>query len=248
MGRGRTTQFTTIDDLKSKEEFGRRLFVLGARANLIGPKAIAAALYENDECYKLVLPKKAKYEVTKKKDIASIARSVNRHFHAESAISVSGNYLKAYTVLFSCSYDYLYERIDEPAPDAEIEAMREKLNLSVDAIVNLSNNIVQAEWWSHLLESGLFTELPAGWEGMFDELVIKHYRGKGAKPDNEIIDELRAKNKLDQMHLIMHPAYKARIDAETAESAYYGRLAKIQSMVTDYFIQTTMNAFENRLS
>ncbi len=46
----------------------------------------------------------------------------------------------------------------------------------------------------------------------------------------------------------MHPSFKANVEAETADSAYYGYLAKIQSQVVDYFLKGTEEQFNKAIA
>lgn len=63
-----------LEDIREEAVFGRKLFKLGRDVGILGPAAIAGALYKNDECYNLVSPgNRKKYDSNKTKDINSIA-------------------------------------------------------------------------------------------------------------------------------------------------------------------------------
>ena len=123
-------------------EFGKKLFQLGADQDMLGPAAIGRGLYENDECYKLVHPRdrNVKHEIYEKKDISAIVRRVQEHFNYESATDVNGCYMMAYSILFDCSLDYLYGKIEEKCPNVEVLDISKKTGLSVEAVNRLMSN------------------------------------------------------------------------------------------------------------
>ena len=121
-----------LDNIRTEAIFGRRLFLLGAEDGLLGPAAVAEALYKKDDCYNLVKPRgrEAKYAVNEKKDIEAIARRVQEHFDKENVCDVPSNYIMAYGILFNCSYDFLYGKIEERCPNASVNDICEKTGLS----------------------------------------------------------------------------------------------------------------------
>ncbi len=131
---------TRLSDIRDEAKFGKRLFKLGQEQGLNGPAAIAKAIYANDECFKLFAPgnRTYKYEVNKdNRDIPTIQRRVDDHLDAENAYDVSGNYLLAYSILFKCSLDYFYGKIDVPCPNVEVLDISKKTGLSVKAVERL---------------------------------------------------------------------------------------------------------------
>ena len=134
----------TIEDIRPEAYFAKRLFHLGEEIHCLGPAKIAVALYENNECFKLVHPKNRtyKYAINRKKDISSIARRVQDHFDLENAYDVPGKYMMAYSILFNCSMDYLYGRIETKCPNVEILDIGQKTGLSTKAVEQLMSNEV----------------------------------------------------------------------------------------------------------
>ena len=130
------------EDLIPEAAFGKKLLELGKNISCLGPASIAKALYMNDKCFKLLNPGKrnVKYEVNRDKDISTIARRVQEHFTYENAYDVPGNYMMAYSVLFDCSMDYLYGKVDEPCPNVQVLDISEKTGLSVEAVKRLMSN------------------------------------------------------------------------------------------------------------
>ncbi|MBQ9030720.1 MAG: hypothetical protein IJ106_04615 [Parasporobacterium sp.] len=195
-----------LEDIRVEAIFGRKLFQLGAGIDIKGPAAVAEALYDNDDCYKLVRPRgrSAKYKVNKDKDTDAIARTVQRHFDSEAATEIPGNYMLAYSILFDCSMDYLYGKIEDKCPNVEVLNISNKTGLSVKAVKRLMSSeeiciedFLQtvynygllddpkcgtydpelddffletyapiSTFWSELIESDLFTQLPESWYRM----------------------------------------------------------------------------------
>lgn len=196
-----------MEDIRPDATFALRLFHLGGDMCLLGPAAIASALYENDECFKLVHPKdrSVRRAVNREKDIATIARRVQDHFDVTNAYDVPGNYMMAYSILFDCSMDYLYGKVSEKCPNVEVLDISKKTGLSVEAVKHLMENetvclkeylqavnnynlldwpekygtydpelddyffdtdVSVSKFWSELIESELFTQLPKNWSRM----------------------------------------------------------------------------------
>ena len=125
--------FKKLEDIREDATFGRKLFLLGEKNGLIGPPQIAEALFENEECRK-ILNKKTYNAKNEKK---WIARSVQAHMDKEEVYGVDGKYLLAYSVLFNCSMDYLYGVIDEEYPNMEVRDICKKTGLSSQSVKNL---------------------------------------------------------------------------------------------------------------
>lgn len=124
-----------IEDIDEKFVFGRRLFKLGQEIGVLGPAAIAVALYEKDECLSILQPnKRHDRKSEEKKDKNAIARRVQEHIFKENAYDIPGKYMMAYSILFNCSMDYLYGIIDVKCPDASIYDISKKVGLSPDSI------------------------------------------------------------------------------------------------------------------
>lgn len=178
--------------------FGIKLELLGKEHNLKNAAEIANALYKNDTCFLIIKPGKRDFkdptEDAKNRDCATLAKRVQDHIQPTTeAEQVDGKYMLAYSVLFDCSLDFLYGKIDEPTPNAEVFDICKKTGLSSKAVSNLmSNNHVYLEsflyqhfeyeflysnidpeasisvtkFWSDILESELFNSLPESWSEM----------------------------------------------------------------------------------
>lgn len=183
------------DYLRNEKVFGNRLNTVGEKLGLRGAAQIARALYENPECFKIIKPggRTVKYRVNCNKDVDTISRAVQRHFDFDDCYAVPGNYMLAYHILFNCSLDYLYGIIDDPYPNAEVADICKKTGLSEKAVENLMQNpkihledflyqdyeyellygnidpegsVRASTFWSDILESDLFNELPEDWSAM----------------------------------------------------------------------------------
>lgn len=181
--------------------------------------------------------------VDKNNAYGSIEKKIRKHCNSDTPCEVQGEFILAYSQFFGCSADYLLGFTDIRTNNMDIRQICEKTKLSEESVRRIIDSPTQTVWWSKLFETPLFIDLPTGWLHMLQELHICHVKLKDTKPEKEIIDELKKTGDLSQMNLIMHPAFKADVDAETAYSAYYGRLAKINAQVTDYFLKGTEEQF-----
>lgn len=235
-------------NLEELPTFGRRLLKEARDHDLDTPSLIAVALYE--KCYDLVKPGKRKNKHGKdvhssQNDIKAIIKFVQAHLNEEHPYNVQSKYIFAYCKLFDCSSDYLLSFTNIRTNNMDIRQICDKTKLSEEAVKRIINSPIQTVWWSKLFETSLFIDLPIGWSRMFMELQIRHLKLKNARPEKEIMDELKNAGKLSQKNLIMHPSYRASIDAETADSAYYGRLAKINAQITEYFLKGTVEQYNS---
>lgn len=183
-------------DLRKGGTFGQKLNHLSKEHGMNSAAQIAAALWDNDICFSLVHTKNrpVKYISNKDKDIPAFSRRVLEHLDNDAeAQDIPSNYMLAYSILFNVSLDYLYGRIDEMAPDAEVLDISRKTGLSAKAVTNLVSsgriylegflyrhyqyeflfNDADAEasidvtsFWSDLLESKMFSSLPEAWVEM----------------------------------------------------------------------------------
>lgn len=148
-----------------------------------GPTAVAEGLYLNDECYKLVQPRGRieKYQVNRKKDIAAIARTVDRHLNYKNnikATQIPGNYMKAYSILFDCSLDFLYGIIDVKSPNAEVLDISKKTGLSVESVKRLMANekVCMEEYLQVANTYGLFDGPNVGtYDSELDDYFLETY-------------------------------------------------------------------------
>ncbi|MFT5875597.1 MAG: hypothetical protein ACI8WT_004590 [Clostridium sp.] len=177
----------------------------------------------------------------------SIEKKIRKHCNSDTSSEVQGEFILAYSQFFGCSADYLLGFTDIRTNNMDIRQICEKTKLSEEAVKHIIDSPVQTAWWSKLFKTSLFIDLPGGWLRMLQELHIRHIKLKDAKPEQEIVDELKEAGNLSQANLIKHPAFKPGVDAETASSAYYGHLAKINAQVTDYFLRGTDEQFSTAL-
>ncbi|MEN6350988.1 MAG: hypothetical protein ABFD08_16530 [Syntrophomonas sp.] len=175
--------------------------------------------------------------VDKNNAYGSIEKKIRKHCNSNTASEVQGEFILAYSQFFGCSADFLLGLTDIRTNNMDIRQICEKTKLSEEAAKRIIDSPVQTVWWSKMFETPLFIDLPSGWLHMLQELHIRHVKLKEAKPEQEIKDELKEAGNLSPADLIMHPAFKAGVDAETASSAYYGYLAKVNAQVTDYFLK-----------
>lgn len=185
--------------------------------------------------------------VDKNNAYGSIEKKIRKHCNSDTARELQGEFILAYSQFFGCSVDYLLGFTDIRTNSMDIRQICEKTKLSEEAVKHIIDNPVQTAWWSKLFETSLFIDLPAGWIRMLQELYIRHVKLKDAKPEQEIVNELKKTGNLSQANLIKHPAFKAGVDAETASSAYYGRLAKINAQITNYFLKGTEEQFNTAI-
>lgn len=211
------------------------------------PKQLAKALYDAS----LVEVKQRENfndeHVDKNNAYGSIEKKIRKHCNSDTAHEVQGEFILAYCQFFGCSADYLLGFTDVRTNNMDIRQICEKTLLSEEAVKRIIDSPVQTVWWSKLFETPLFIGLPAGWFQMLLELQVHHIKLKNAKHEKEIVDELKEAGNLSQKNFVMHPAFKASIDAETASSAYFGHLAKINAQVTDYFLKGTEEQFDTSI-
>lgn len=229
---------------KDMNQFKNRLWSL-MNEEYDSPKKLAKGLYDaglvkvnqrenfNDE------------RVDKNNAYGSIEKKIRKHCNSDTVSEVQGEFILAYSQFFGCSADYLLGFTDIRTNNIDIRQICDKTKLSEEAVKRIINSPVQTVWWSKLFETPLFIDLPASWLHMLRELHIRYVKQKDAKPVQEIMDELKEASNLSQSSLIMHSAFKAGVDAETASSAYYGHLAKINAQVTDYFLKGTEEIFNS---
>lgn len=237
------------EDIREGAVFGKKLSELalplyktGRREK--GASLIAVALYENDDCYAIIHPRgwekrplETENKATKKVK-SSIARSVQRHLDLENAYDVSCNYMMAYSILFNCSLDFLYGKIDDPCPNVEILDISNKTGLSVDAVKNLVNSADATEGgpsfvhksWSKLLEGDAFLGIP------FDIMAARNEACEVLKCDaaveaieSVLKDEDPKTVEYNLVDIKKKPILKKK---EAHYAAYYGMLYKLSQDVT----------------
>ena len=168
--------------------------------------------------------------------IGSIEKTIQGHCGAATAEKVKSQYIVAYSTVFNCSADYLLGLSDIKNKDIEVREICEKSGLSENAWFSIVEAKVETAWLSDLIESGLTHELFKAWISMSQQWHVHLLNSKRTKPYEEIINELEVK---DQLHMIQHPSFKAKVKADDAYSAYYGKLFEMNMHINQYFIEGT---------
>ena len=249
---------TRIEDIPPGAEFGLRLFRLGEGIERKGPAAIADALYENDVCFKTISPRgrDKKYKVNKDKDIGAIMRRVQDHLELTNAYDVPSNYMYAYSILFDCSLDFLYGKIDVECPNLEVLDISKKTGLSTKVAQKLYELSKDGEspivdCWSAIMDSPLFDSVYKDWEfitySVYDKIGLearlaalewekKYLSDKGINPlDDEIFDFPRD---LD------YEIATVQEKIANKEAAFYGMLSKVSKNIAD-FLESNAKAHYN---
>lgn len=193
---------------------------------------LAEAIYDDRLCFDIIRPRgmarKAFTEADRKKDLKSIARSIQRHMAPDmEAYHVQSDYMLAYSIIFDCSLDFLFGKIEEPCPDLEIKDISEKTGLSYKAVENLmqkkeldveeylsvvnhydilnpgpgreqyfdddgflNSSCSFSTFWSDLIESRMFDEIPRNWYRTACALYTKKWMKILSEETKEFEDEL----------------------------------------------------------
>ena len=249
---------TRLEDIWPEATFGRKLFRLGEKIGCMGPAAITEALYNNDDCFKLLAPRgrNDKYKFNEDRDKAAIMRRVQDHLESINAYKVSGNYLLAYSILFDCSMDYLYGKIDDECPNVEILDISKKTGLSIEACKRLVYCSKDGESpvvgdWSAILESDLYNSLPADWRfitNRIHERMELEAQLEGLKWEKTFLSD----NNIDPFNeeLFLSPRdIDTEIDAvnekiANMDAAFYGMLSKVSKNIADFIERNARGHYE----
>ena len=219
-----------------------------------------------------------KYQVNRKSEINAIAKRVLEHIDSyddKEANEIPSNYMLAYSILFHCSLDYLYGLIDNPAPNAEIRDISEKTGLSSKAVENLfaksevylegfiyqnTHNLYSqgfdpeahlgvSKFWSNLLESKLFLEVPENWARMAFSLQIFKATQELLKQAESNLSTLPERqdspydiydNDPDRALTILREIdgeerYEADCDMDQMQTVYWGSAGMFDRQIQNYF-------------
>ena len=249
---------TRLEDIRPEAKFGRRLFKLGEKHGLRGPAAIGKAIYDNLECFLLFCPggRNYRYEINEDKDLPTIRRRVDEHLDVENAYDLSGNYMYAYSILFNCSLDFLYGKIDDECPNLEVLDISKKTGLSVTVAQKLYELSKEGEspivdCWSAIMDSPLFDSVYKDWRfitySTYDKIDLearlaalewekKYLSDKGINPlDYEVFDNPRD---LD------YEVATVQEEIANKEAAFYGMLSKVSKNFAD-FLESNAKAHYN---
>ena len=239
---------TRLGDIRPEAKFGRRLFTLGEKHGLRGPAAIGKAIYDNLECFRLFCPggRKYRYEFNEDKDLPTIRRRVDEHLDVENAYDLSGNYMYAYSILFNCSLDYLYGKIDEECPNLEILDISKKTGLSMKVVQRFYEGIKEGEspivdCWSAILESPLFDSVYIDWrfitDSVYDKIDLesrlatlawekKYFSDKGINPNDDLLFYFPRD--------IDYEISTVQEKIANNDAAFYGILSKVSKNFADF--------------
>lgn len=239
---------TRFDDIRREAVFGQRLFRLGEKHGLLGPAAIGQAIYDNIECFRLFRPggRDYRYAINMDKDLPTIRRRVDDHLDVENAYDLSGNYMYAYSILFNCSLDFLYGRIDEECPNLEVLDISKKTGLSIKVVQRIyelskDGENPMVDCWSSIMESPLFDSVYKDWGfitlSAYDKIDLearlaalvwekKHLAEKGIDPLDNVIFE----NPRDLDYEIT----AVQEGIANKDAAFYGMLSKVSKNFADF--------------
>ncbi len=239
---------TRLEDIRSGAAFGRKLFLLGEKNGYKGPAAIAEALYRNNDCFKVLAPRgrREKYKFNEDKDKAAIMRRVQDHLDLENAYDVSSNYLFAYSILFNCSMDFLYGRIDVECPNLEILDISKKTGLSIEVSKRLTycskdGESLLVDDWSAILESDLYNSVPADWRFITHRVYEKmelEAQLEGLEWEKSFFSD----NNIDPFNkdIVLGPRdiddeiKTVKEEIANIDAAFYGMLSKVSKNISDF--------------
>ena len=221
------------------------------------PKSIAEALDKNVELREIIMPGKRsdtksdydengerrKYKATgtitspEARRQASILRNVQKHWKVEDAKEIPGKYMYAYSKLLECSIDYLFGLTGVPTSDIDVRGICEKTGLNEKAVNNLIEERLKREdidggenyYWSSILESSLFRELPRDWK----EAEIQALRAVGNEHNLKVIRDLKTSGADKEVSPIKTEA-KTEYDIYTYNAAYEGILYRLYRRLVNH--------------
>ena len=249
---------TRLDDIRPEAIFGRRLFLIGEKNGCKGPAAIADALYKNDDCFKLLTPRgrSEKYKFNKDKDTAAIMRRVQDHLDCVNAYDVSSNYLLAYSILFDCSMDFLYGKIDVECPNLEIFDISKKTGLSIEVCKRLvycskDGESPVVDDWSAILGSDLYNSVPADWRFITNKIYERmelEAKLEGLKWEKTFFYD----NNIDPYNEELFISSRdidfdiRTVNEEIAnmDASFYGMLSKVSKNIADFIESNARGHYE----
>ena len=239
---------TKIEDILPSATFGLKLFKLGEKIECRGAAAIAEALYNNNDCFHVISPRgrSEKYKTNKRKDVGAIMRRVQDHLNLQYAYEVPSKYLYAYSILFNCSMDFLYGKIDQKCPNLEILDISQKTGLSINASSKLVECSKDGESpvvmvWSAILDSELYESIPHDW------CVVKNSISKKMDSEGKLEGLKWAKKYLQEKNInsndiemfdspidIDREIDSLEEDISLTEASFYGTLSKMSKNFADF--------------
>ena len=249
---------TRFEDIRLEAKFGQKLFLLGENIGRKGPAAIAEALYENDECFKVIAPRgrDVKYKANIDKDLAAIMRRVQDHLDLVNAYDVPSNYMFAYSILFNISLDYLYGKIEEECPNLEILDISKKTGLSISVAkrlveCNRDGESPVVDDWSAILSSPLFDSVHEDWKFITGAIYDKILLEARLAALNWEKDYLLAKGISRNDEDIFEVPYDSDVEISTVrdniaskDAAFYGMLSKLSKNFADFIERNAKAHYE----
>ena len=211
--------------------FYNRLWKLMEERNLSTARELAQALYAEE-----IVPVDSASE-DEISIIGSMTRRIQEHLNLEGTDKLQGRYVKAYCDFFGCSADYLFGLSSIKSENPDVIRFCEATGLSEKSVRRLIEDLPEdikrdlVGFWSNVLESNLFYEVPLEFHQMCYELgqyriaqdQIKAINMAAKKMDNSdtFVDTWRA---------MMESNYLK--EAQPHEGAYHMHLNELLVNVT----------------
>lgn len=150
--------------------FYNRLWKLMEERNLSTARELAQALYAEE-----IVPVDSASE-DEISIIGSMTRRIQEHLNLEGTDKLQGRYVKAYCDFFGCSADYLFGLSSIKSENPDVIRFCEATGLSEKSVRRLIEDLPEdikrdlVGFWSNVLESNLFYEVPLEFHQMCYEL------------------------------------------------------------------------------
>ena len=150
--------------------FYNRLWKLMEDRNLSTARELAQALYAEE-----IVPVDSASE-DEISIIGSMTRRIQEHLNLEGTDKLQGRYVKAYCDFFGCSADYLFGLSSIKSENPDVIRFCEATGLSEKSVRRLIEDLPEdikrdlVGFWSNVLESNLFYEVPLEFHQMCYEL------------------------------------------------------------------------------
>jgi len=171
--------------------------------------------------------------------IGSMTRRIQEHLNLEDTDKLQGRYVKAYCKFFGCSADYLYGLSSIKSGNPDVIEFCETTGLSEKAVRRLIEDLPEdikrdlVDFWSSLLESKLFYEVPLEFHQMCYELGQYRIAQDKIKTINITAKKLENSDTFVEVwRTMMESNYQK--EAQPHQGAYYMQLNKILVNMTAY--------------
>lgn len=223
--------------------FHNRLWKLMEKKNISTAKELAIVLYGTGLVTVKQKPNDNSDEINKANAIGSVEKKIQAHLNTDRPYRLQGEYVVAYCEFFGCSADYLFGRTEIVSSNYDVRRFCESTGLSEKAVKRLIEDLHEdakaelTQWWSEVLESGLFYGLPIEWHRMCYEL------GKYYTAQDKIASIHRTAEMMDSsdkyvatLEAMMTENYKN--EAGPHEAAYFYHLSNIIDNMTEFLKQS----------